>query len=415
MRTFSYRWRAPQEPITVEDYRKRARRALPDMVWAYFDYGAEDLITLHANRSAFGRYALRMRVLAGFDKPTLGTEIAGVPLSLPVLLAPTGVAGLAHWTGERAAAQQADAAGTVSVLSTSASYSIEEVAAATSHGQFFQLYPWANNAQGARALTESLMERAHRAGYRALFLTVDSPTAGNRERERRRGMGAPPVLTPGRIVNVARHPAWCYGLFRHRRVVPRHLVQPDRPVSAGRASVAAIMRQMTFLRPDLNWDDFAWVRSQWAGPLFVKGVLEPDDAARAVDLGADGVVVSNHGGRQLDGTVASLDALPAIAARVGGQAQILLDGGVRRGTDVIKALCLGAHAVCIGRPFLYGLAADGPPGIGRVIEILRDEMRRAMILMGVAGVRDLGGDWIVPADAPIGITSSSGDADVEFN
>jgi isopentenyl diphosphate isomerase/L-lactate dehydrogenase-like FMN-dependent dehydrogenase len=402
VRTYSFRWRAPREPISVEDYRLRARRALPDMVWAYFDFGAEDLVTLEANRSAFARYAVRMRVLAGFEEPNLATEIAGVPVSLPILLAPTGVAGLAHWTGERAAAQQAEAAGTVSVLSTSSSYSIEEVADGAHSGHFFQLYPWANNADGARALTESLIERAHRAGYRALFLTVDSPASGNRESELRRGMGVPPVLTPRRILNAACHPAWCYGLLRHRRVVAHHLVEPDGPASAGRASVAAVMRQMTFLRPDLNWDDFAWIRSLWQGPLFIKGVLEADDAARAVDLGADGVVVSNHGGRQLDGAVASLDALPAIAARVGGQAQVLLDGGVRRGTDVIKALALGADAVCIGRPFLYGLAAEGPEGIGGVLELFRDEMRRAMILMGAPDVRDLNRDWVTLAGEPLG-------------
>jgi isopentenyl diphosphate isomerase/L-lactate dehydrogenase-like FMN-dependent dehydrogenase len=394
---FKYQLVSRSGPITVEDYRRLARRALPNMVWAYVEGGAEDHRTLAANRVAFDRWALRTQVLTGHEAKDLSVEVAGVPLSMPVLLAPTGVAGISHWTGDVGASTAAEQAGTRAILSTSSSYSIEEVAAATAEDHFFQLYPWADLNTGARALTESFIDRAKRAGYRALFVTVDVPVHGNRETDRRHGMGAPPVLTPGRILSAAIRPRWWYHFLRDQRMSARNLVDEG----GASAAVRSVQAQYRFMRPELDWSDFEWMREQWGGLLYIKGVLDAGDAVRAVDLGADGIVVSNHGGRQLDGAVASLDALPAIVAAVDGRAEVLLDSGVRRGSDVVKALCLGAKAVCIGRPYLYGLAARGPEGVAHVLRIFREEISRVMTLMGVARLEDLDRSWLIPADRTI--------------
>lgn len=397
MPAFKYQLSNRISPITVEDYRKRAHRAVPDMAWAYLDYGAEDMHTLQANRSAFARYAFRRKVLTGNEARDLSVVVAGEEVSLPVVLAPTGSVGLQHWEGERGVAQAAERAGTLSIASTVASYSIEEIAEGTERDHFFQLYPWRDLNSGRHDLTLSLMERAQRAGYKAMFVTVDVPVIGNRQTERQRGMGNPPIITPGRVLNGALKPKWWIKFLQHQRIGSPNIY--DRRGAA--AAIAALRRTYTMMRPELTWDDFSVLRDHWDGPLYIKGVLDADDAARAVDLGATGVVVSNHGGRQLDGDVASLDALPAIAKRVGDRAEVLLDGGIRRGSDVVKALCLGAHAVLIGRPYLYGMAAAGPAGVEHIIEIFREEIRRTMTLMGVGKLDELNPDWLVPANTPL--------------
>ncbi len=393
MTVFQYKLTSRAGPITVEDYRQLAKRAVPSMVWAYVDSGAEDLGTLKANREAFERWCLRTKVLTGKDAKDLSVEVAGVPLSMPILLAPTGLTGISHWTGEVGAAQAAEGVGTRAILSTASTYSIEEVGAATREDHFYQLYPWADEATGARALTESFLDRAKRSGFGALFVTVDVPIHGNRESERKRGMGTPPVLTPARIASAAIRPKWWYGFLRYQRMSARNLVDEG----GARAAVRSVQAQYKWMRPELVWDDFAWMREQWDGPVYIKGVLDAEDAARAIDLGATGVVVSNHGGRQLDGAVATLDALPAIARRLDGQGEILIDGGIRRGSDIVKALCLGAKAVCIGRPYLYGLGARGPAGVAHILDILREEVARTMTLMGVERLEDLDESWLIPA------------------
>jgi L-lactate dehydrogenase (cytochrome)/(S)-mandelate dehydrogenase len=351
-------------------------------------------------RIAIARALMMQPKVMLFDEPTsafdpelvnepqdLSVTIGGHELSLPVLMAPTGIVGLTHWTGELGVAQAAERSDTLSILSTSCSYSFEEVAAGTRKDHFFELYPWADRTTRGHDLTLSLMKRAQDAGYQAMFVTVDVPVLGNREFERRRGMGNPPVIAPARILGGALKPRWCVRFLQHRRMSARNLVE-----SVGaRAAVTSRDTQYTMIRPELDWDDFAWMREHWSGPLYIKGVLSADDAERAVDLGATGVVVSNHGGRQLDGDVASLDALPAIADRVGDRAEVLLDGGIRRGSDVVKALCLGADAVCIGRPYLYGLGAAGPDGAHHVVEILREGITRCLTLMGVGSLRELTG------------------------
>jgi L-lactate dehydrogenase (cytochrome)/(S)-mandelate dehydrogenase len=375
------------KPLSVPGYREAARRALPAVAFAYLDGGADDLTTLNQNRAAFGRWTLRQRVLAGVNAPNLATTIAGTDLSMPLMLAPTGLSGLTHWSGDPAAARAAERAGTRLVVSTSASYSLEEIAEATAENHWFQLYPF-----GDRDLTARLIARAKAAGYVACAVTVDVPTIGNREGERRTGMGIPPTITPRRALDVALRPRWAYGFLRERRMSLRNLVE-DTGFRAATASVAEQVRMLNLSW--IRWEDFEWIREQWEGPLFIKGILDPDDAEHAVEVGADGVIVSNHGGRQLDGALATLDALPAIVERVGDRMTVLLDGGVRRGTDVVKALCLGAQGVLIGRAFLYGLAVAGEAGVADVLRILREELNRALVLMGCPGVEHLDRSWLV--------------------
>ncbi|MED5811769.1 alpha-hydroxy acid oxidase [Mycolicibacterium sp. 050232] len=378
---FSYRLRTPTPLVSIDDYRRAARRALPEMVWAYLDGGAEDERTLRANRQGFANWSLRQRVLCGHSGADLGVTIDGQRLDLPVLLAPTGLTGLAHWSGELAAAQAAERAGTRLTLSTASSYSIEEVAGGTSADHWFQLYPW-----GDGPFSDSMLSRARDAGYRTLVVTVDVPVQGNRTGERRTGMGHPPILTPRRIADAAIRPAWWYGLLRYQRMTMRSLTH----TAGAKGAVESVGIQNRRIRPDLSWHDVVALRERWDGPFVVKGVLEPDDAIRAVDeVGATGVVVSNHGGRQLNGAVASIEALPTIADAVGDRATVLLDSGVRCGTDVVTALALGADAVMIGRPYIYGLAVAGGAGVGAVLGILAAEMRSTLTLMGVARVADL--------------------------
>lgn len=275
-------------------------------------------------------------------------------------------------------------------MSTASSYSIEEVAHGTTHDHWFQLYPWGDPG----SFTNSMLDRARDAGYRTLVVTVDVPVQGNRVGERRTGMGHPPILTPRRIADAAIRPRWWYGLLRYQRMTMRNVTT----VRGTGGAVAGIEAQQRRMRPDLTWRDVAALRDRWDGPVLVKGILEPDDAQRAIDdVGASGVVVSNHGGRQLNATLASLDALPAIADAIGDRAAVLLDGGIRTGTDVVTALALGADAVLIGRPYLYGLAVGGSEGVEAVLHLLAAEIRQTLLLMGVAAVSDLGREHLLPA------------------
>jgi L-lactate dehydrogenase (cytochrome)/(S)-mandelate dehydrogenase len=377
---FDCHLRAPERLISVEDYRRAARRRLPRMVWTYIDGGADDMHTVAGNRTAFDDWWLVPSVLTGHDRHELAAEAAGLPLSLPVLLGPTGFTGLAHWSGDLEATRAAEHAGTRYALSTASSWTLEEVSEAAGREHIFQLYP------GSGGVAAALMRRAWAAGYRSLFVTVDVPVKGNREGERKEGMGIPPALTPRRLANIARHPRWAYDVVRHRRVGGANLVEGT-GISDAMASIRVQERHL--MQSSLNWDDLAWMRDNWRGRLHLKGVLRAEDAARAVALGLDGVVVSNHGGRQLDFSPPTLAVLPEIADEVAGRAEVLFDGGVRRGTDVVKALALGADAVLIGRPYLYGLAVAGEGGVRHVLEILREEIERALTLLGVRGVADL--------------------------
>lgn len=384
---FDLRLRAPDTKNCVADYRRAARRKVPRFVWAYIDEGADDLETVRDNETAFDRWSFRPRALTGVGEPDLSTNVAGVKLAMPLMLAPTGFSGLTRWRGDIDASLAAEHCGTRAILSTASSWSLEEVAEACREARFFQLYP----REGGTAVR--LMDRAWAAGYRALYVTVDVPIVGNRREEQKRGMGLPPVLTPGRALDLMRHPVWSFNVLRHGRIGGRTLAT-NGSMAAAIEAVQAQQREITQAR--MSWDDIAWMRERWRGHFSIKGLTEPEDAERAVSIGADGVVVSNHGGRQLDFAAGSLDALPDIVSAVGGRAEILLDGGVRRGSDVVKAVALGARAVLVGRPYLYGLAVNGRQGVEAVLGILRREMEGTMRLLGAHSVGQLDASWVKP-------------------
>ncbi|MDF0528508.1 alpha-hydroxy acid oxidase [Tsukamurella sp. 8F] len=373
--------------INVDGYRTAARKRLPRMVFDFIDGGAEDERTLRANRAAFTRRTLTPRLLSGSARRTQETILFGEKLATPVLLAPTGLSRLAGRGGELAAARGARAAGTQSVVSSAASVPVDEVAAGCDVPPWFQLYPW-----GDWDLTRVLIDRARLAGCTTLVVTLDVPVTGARERDYRNGMTVPVKITPRTAFDVVRHPRWALGLAAGPRLTMAHLVglREDRGSSA--SSLAQL--NLDLLNAAYSWEDLRRVRDYWDGPLLVKGVLGAADARRAVQCGADGVIVSNHGGRQADAVPASLDALPGVVAAVGHEATVLMDGGVRRGTDVVMAVALGARAVLIGRPWMYGLAVGGETGVTRIVEILRDEVDRTLALMGVGSTAALTPDMV---------------------
>lgn len=384
MLPFRFQLTARSRPLTVEDYRERARRALPKMVWAFVDGGAERELTLRANQTAFDQWWLTPRMLTNGNGADLSTTVAGTEVALPVVPSPTGMTGLIHWEGERAIARAAESLGTRSIVSSASSYTVEEIGEATEHNHFFQLYPWTSQRTG-EPLAEQFIGRARAAGFSALFVTVDVPVPGNRLNERREGMAVPPILTPWRALDVAAHPRWAYGFLKHKRVAGKMLVSERGATGA----VKSAKVQQRLLTTGIDWSDLQKIRDLWAGPMYIKGILHPDDAAQAVAMGADGIVVSNHGGRQLDGAVSALDAMVEVVDRVGKQVPVLLDGGVRSGTDVVKAIALGATAVTIGRAQIYGLAAAGQRGVADVLSILRDEITRTLTLMGLSSIKEL--------------------------
>lgn len=404
MGVFRFRLSTGVPPLNVAEWREKARRRLPDVAWSYLDGGADDRITLSENTSSFRRWRLRMRSATGVNAPDLATTIAGTPISMPLALAPIGAAGLAHWTAEPAAARAAESCGTRLVLSTASSYRLEELAEATQENHWFQLYP-----MGGRERIGLLLDRARAAGYTALFVTVDVPAVGNREGERRWNFTLPWTVTPRRALHMLRHWRWVYEALHHKRIAAIHFLDEAKAAAEAAAKASELSggiaqaeaskeALLKLLQSDLSWDDVRWMRERWKGPLYIKGILDPEDAAFAVDdIGADGVVVSNHGGRQLDRCLATIDALPAIVERIGERAEVFLDGGIRRGTDAIAALALGAKAVFVGRPFLYGLAAAGEDGVRSVIETFREELNRDLMLMGCPSVSALDRSWLIPA------------------
>jgi 4-hydroxymandelate oxidase len=339
-------------PITLADYEPLARAAMRSDAWGYYAGGAGDELSLADNRAAWDRIRLRPRVLVDVSQRDLSTAAFGIELPHPIMVAPMARHDLAHPEGERGSSLGAAAAGALTTLSTISSVSMEEVADAVPDGRrWFQLY-----APTDRGACRELIDRAVAASYGALVLTVDLPLPGNRERDLRAGFVLPPGV---------------------------HLPD-DQPTGASGL----------VLLPTLGWDDLAWIRSVCPIPLVVKGILRADDAARAVEAGCDGVWVSNHGGRQLDTSIAAADTLPEIVDAVGGRALLVVDGGVRRGIDVLKGLALGADLVAVGRPVLWGLAVDGAEGVQRVLEVLRDELSLAMALAGCRSIDEITADLV---------------------
>ncbi|MBW3665202.1 MAG: alpha-hydroxy-acid oxidizing protein [Actinobacteria bacterium] len=361
---------------SVAHARRVARRRLPKVVFDFVDGGAEDEITLRRNTADLAALTLRPDGLADVSQRDLSTTVLGESVSMPILLAPVGLARLVGGGGERAAAAAAAAAGTVYVLSTQSSYTIEDVAASSSGPRWFQLYPWRDP-----AVVAQLVDRAERAGYRALCLTIDVPTVGKRERDLHNRMVLPPRPRPHHVLEAAIRWPWIRDVILGEPVRFANLAgiaDGDSTVTVGQY----VSRELA--NPGATWAVVGELRERWEGPLLVKGVLTAADARHAVDHGVDGIVVSNHGGRQLDGVSSSIRALTEVVAEVGDDAQVLMDGGVRRGSDVVKALALGARAVLVGRPYLWGLAVGGQAGVEAVLAILADELDRCLTLLGRA-------------------------------
>jgi L-lactate dehydrogenase (cytochrome) len=374
--------------LNIRDLRRLAERRLPAVVFAYIDGGADDEITLRANADAFRDVAFRPRQCVAVPSCNLTTTVAGTSVDLPFLLGPVGFCRLFYPHGDEAAARAANDAGTVHVLSTFSATRLEDVRAATAGPLWYQLY-----VPGGRDVAEASMARARAAGYSALVVTIDTPVAGMRERDFRYGVRE---LLSGNVRaslpyawQFALRPRWVFDYVRDGaiRVFPNVELPGVGPMPCG--DVGVLLE-----RALVTWDDLRWIRGAWTGPLVVKGVHTGDDARRAISAGADAVVVSNHGGRQLDGVPASLRALPEVVAAVNGQIEVLVDGGIRRGSDVVKALCLGARAVLLGRAYAWALGAAGEPGVARAIDILRADIVRTMRLLGCASVANLDRSYV---------------------
>jgi L-lactate dehydrogenase (cytochrome) len=368
----------------IADLRRVAKRRLPRPMFDYMDGAAEDEVALGNNSDVFGDWQLVPRVLRDVAEVDMAAEIMGQPSALPVVLAPTGMNTLFHHRGELAVAAAAREAGLIYSLSSMSSFDIETVGAATDGPKWFQIYVWKD-----RAVVKEFIQRCRDAGYKALCLTVDVPVFGRRERDLRNGMVIPPRFTPGSLLDIALHPHWWWHVITSP---PMTLANVAGKAGQGLNDVTTLTGYaVDQFDSSVTWDDLAWMIEEWGGPFAVKGVARAADAVRAVEAGATGIIISNHGGRQLDQSPAPLEVLPEIVEAVAGRAEVILDGGVRRGSDVIKALALGAKACMIGRGYLYGLGAGGQAGVERALSLLRDEISRTLALIGCASVRDLNG------------------------
>jgi L-lactate dehydrogenase (cytochrome) len=377
-------------PITsVADLRALARRRVPRMFYDYCDSGSWTESTYRANEADFIPIKLRQRVAVDMRDRTLKTTMAGVPVSMPVALAPTGLTGMQHADGEILAARAAEKAGVPFTLSTMSICSIEDVAENTTSPFWFQLYVMRD-----RDFVRDLIDRAKAARCSALVLTLDLQIIGQRHKDIVNGLTAPPRMTIANLVDLATKPRWCVEMLRTKRRTFRNVVGHAK--SVGDMSSLAAWTNGQF-DPALSWDDVKWIKDRWGGKLILKGILDPEDAEKAAQSGADALIVSNHGGRQLDGAKSSIAALPGIASAVGDRIEVLMDGGIRSGQDVIKALALGAKGVFIGRAFLYGLGAMGEAGVTSCLDIIRKELDITMAFCGLRDIRDVGRHILEPS------------------
>jgi L-lactate dehydrogenase (cytochrome) len=371
-----------QRCLNIADLRLAARRRAHRMVFDYIDGGADDEVTLARNSAAFADYELLFRVLAGVDAVDTSTTVLGTPVKLPFFCAPSAGNRLFHTQGERAVARAAAALGTIYCLSTLSSVSIEEIGALTQGAKWFQLYVWKD-----RALVREMLARARRAGFAAMILTVDLAVLGNRERDPRNGFAMPPRYGPRQIWDALKRPAWTWDYLTGKPIRYANL-------SATMPATSLAEFADSQMHAGFSWRDAEWLLAEWNGPAVIKGIVRADDARCAADLGFRAIMVSNHGGRQLDHSPTPIDALAGIVQAVSGRAEVILDGGVRRGTDVLKALARGAQAVSFARPYLYGLAAAGEAGVTRALTLLAEEVRRDMQLLGVHAVGDIDRSFI---------------------
>jgi isopentenyl diphosphate isomerase/L-lactate dehydrogenase-like FMN-dependent dehydrogenase len=374
--------------VCVEDFRPMARARVPQSVFDYLDGGAEGEVTLRENCRIFNDVTFRPRHAVAVGNCDLRTRVLGHDLALPFLLAPVGYSRLMHPGGEVAAARAAGRAGTGYILSTISGHKLEDVKAGSTGPVFYQLY-----LMGGRGAAEASIERARVAGFSALVVTIDTPVSGIRERDHRNGMkelisGGPLEKIPY-LPQILSRPKWLFSFLRDGGM-------PALPnvVVPGKGPLALMDINAALAESTATWADFRWIREVWRGPIVVKGVLTADDARHAIDAGAAAISVSNHGGRQLDGVPASLRALPEVVDAVKGQIEVLMDGGIRRGADIVKALCMGARAVLCGRAYAYGLAAAGEAGVDRAIEILRTDLERTLRLLGCASVAELDRSYV---------------------
>jgi isopentenyl diphosphate isomerase/L-lactate dehydrogenase-like FMN-dependent dehydrogenase len=383
--------------VCIEDFRPIARQRVPKSVFDYLDGGAEGEVTLRENCRVFSDVTFRPRHAVAVAQCNLRTRVLGFDLALPFLLAPVGYSRLMHPGGEVAAARAAGRAGTGYILSTISGHKLEDVKAGSAGPVFYQLY-----LMGGRGAAEAVIERARVAGFSALVVTIDTPVSGIRERDYRNGMkelisGGPLAKMPY-LPQILSRPGW----------VIEYLLDGGLPglpnvVIPGKGPMPLVDINAALAESTPTWADLRWIREIWKGPIVIKGVLTADDARRAVDEGVAAISVSNHGGRQLDGVPASLRALPEVVDAVKGRIEVLMDGGIRRGTDIVKALCMGARAVLCGRAYAYGLAAAGEAGVDRAIEILRTDLERTLRLLGCASIGELDRSYVnVPKSWEVG-------------
>jgi L-lactate dehydrogenase (cytochrome) len=379
-------------PITsVADLRELAKRRVPRAFFEYADRGSYEETTLRANREALARISLRQRVMRNVDNRSLATDIVGQPVSMPLAIAPTGLTGLQRGGGEILGARAAAKAGIPFCLSTVSICSIEQVHDAVKTPFWFQVYVMRD-----RGFTRELIERAKAADCSALMLTADLTVQGQRHREIKNGLSVPPRITLHNVLDMLSKPRWAWSMLH----------APSRSFGNLKGRIENTDSLTTLAQwianqfdPTLSWEDLEWIRALWPGKLIIKGILDPDDARMAADHGVDAIVVSNHGGRQLDGAPASIDVLPSIVQAVGDRMQVLFDGGILSGQDLLKALACGAHAGLIGKAFLYGLGAMGEAGVTQAIELIRRELSVSMALTGQTDVRNITTDVIWRSDS----------------
>jgi isopentenyl diphosphate isomerase/L-lactate dehydrogenase-like FMN-dependent dehydrogenase len=375
---------------SVAEIRAAAGRATPRVIFDFVDGGASDEVTMRRNLDAFDSVALSPHYLVDVSEVDRSTSVLGSRVDVPVLGAPTGLCGLVHVDGEAGLARAMQEAGSIYTLAGMSSYTIEEVRDAAPTGRlWFQTYLWRD-----AAVVDGLLARAQECDYEALVVTVDVPRSSDRRRDRLHRFTVPPRLTPRSVLDGIAHPRWTRDLLKHSRVTAANIA------GLGDDAVEVASYVDSQFDPSASWDDLRSLRARWKGPMVVKGLLRADDALRAVDLGADAVVVSNHGGRQLDQAPASLSVLPQVVDAVGDRAEVYLDSGVRRGSDVLKARALGATACLVGRPIVWGLAAGGAAGARRAVEVLASELDAALMLSGVASFDAVGPDLVAGRDTP---------------
>ena len=365
-----------------DDFRKLAKQNLPSPIFHYIDGGADDEVTLNRNTDSFNDCDLIPNVLSDVSNVDLSTTVLGQKIDFPLFLAATAMHRLYHHHGERATAKAAEKMGTMFGISTMATVSIEEIAKLTSGPKLFQLYIHKD-----KGLTDNLIERCKQTGFNSMCLTVDTLVAGNRERDRRTGFTTPPKLTLSSLLSFALHPSWTLNNLLHEKFKLANLIHmTDKGSSIDKSVIDYINEQFD---PSMNWKDAEYCVKKWGGPFALKGVMSVEDAKKAIDIGCSAIMISNHGGRQLDGSRAPFDQLAEIVDAVGDKIEVILDGGIRRGTHVLKALALGAKACSFGKGYLFALGAGGQKGVEAVLEKMKAEIERDMILMGCRSIKEL--------------------------